>query len=189
MNVMMGPDYEKMLGAMESVIVSMHNNQVWNLVDPIDGVRLIGLSQDAYMDEILNCFNMQDSKKDFLVMSHDITLNKNQCPSTPDEQERMIVIPYALAIGSIIYTMLCTCPDISYALSSTSRYQSNYGKFHWTIVKNILKYLRRSKEAFLVFGGEELIVIGYTNDRFQTNLNDSKSQSTFVFCLNRGAVS
>jgi hypothetical protein len=39
---MMGPDSEKWHGAMESEIESMHNNQVWNLVDPIDGVRPIG---------------------------------------------------------------------------------------------------------------------------------------------------
>jgi hypothetical protein len=79
----------------------------------------------------------------------------------------MRVIPYALAIGSIMYVMLCTRSDVSYALSATSRYQSNYGEAHWIIVKNILKYLRRTKEAFLVFGGEEeLVVKGYNNASF-----------------------
>jgi hypothetical protein len=38
--------------------------------------RLIGLSQDAYIDKILNRFNMHDSKKTFLPMSHGITLSK-----------------------------------------------------------------------------------------------------------------
>jgi hypothetical protein len=71
-----------------------------------------------------------------------------------------------------------------------SRYQSNYGEAHWTIVKNILKYLRRTKEVFLVFGGEEeLIVKGYNDASFQTDVDDSKSQSSFVFCLNGGATS
>jgi hypothetical protein len=92
--------------------------------------RLIGLSQDAYIDKILNRLNMQDSKKCFLPMTHGITLSKNQYPSTPDEQERMRGIPYASAIGSIMYTVLCTCPDVSYALSVTSRYQSNYDEAH-----------------------------------------------------------
>jgi hypothetical protein len=50
--------------------------------------------------------------------------------------------------------------------------------------------LRRTKEAFLVFGGEEeLIVKGYRDASFQTDVDDSKSQSSFVFCLNGGAVS
>ncbi|KAK8554366.1 hypothetical protein V6N12_031330 [Hibiscus sabdariffa] len=47
------------------------------------------------------------------------------CPSTSQERERMSQIPYALAIGSIMYAMICTRPDLSYALSMTSRYQAN----------------------------------------------------------------
>jgi hypothetical protein len=71
-----------------------------------------------------------------------------------------------------------------------SRYQSNYGDAHWTTIKNIIKYLRRTKESFLVFrGNEELVVKGYSNASFQTDIDDSKSQSGFVFCLNGGAVS
>jgi hypothetical protein len=118
---------------------------------------------------------MQDSKKGFLLMSHGITLSKKQCPSEPDEQERMRVISYASSIGSIMYAILCTCPDVSYALSDTSRYQSNYGDTYWTIVKNILKYMRRTKEAFHVFEGEEELVVKYYSDAsFQTDTDDSK---------------
>jgi hypothetical protein len=125
-----------------------------------------------------------------LPMSHGITLSKKQCPSEPDEQERMRVIPYASAIGSTMYAMLFTRSDVSSALSATSRYQSNCGEAHWTIVKNILKYLKRTKEVFLVFGGEEgLIVMGYNDASFQTDVDDSKSESGFVFCLNGKAVS
>jgi hypothetical protein len=80
--------------------------------------------------------------------------------------------------------------DVSYALSATSRYQSNYGNAHWIIVKKILKYLRRTKEAFLVFGGEEELVLKGCNDaNFQIDAKDSKSQSGFVFYLNGGALS
>jgi hypothetical protein len=148
------------------------------------------LGQESYIDKILNWFNMHYSKKCFLPMSHGITLSKKQCPSTLDEKEIMRVIPYASAIGSIMYTMLCTHLDVSYALSAMRRYQSNYGEAHWTIVKNILKYLRRTKKVFLVFGGEEeLIVTRYTNAIFQSGKDDSKSQFSFVLCLNGGAVS
>jgi hypothetical protein len=71
-----------------------------------------------------------------------------------------------------------------------SRCQSNYGEAHWTIVKNILKYLRRTKEVFLMFGGEEeLVITSYNNASLQTDADDSKLQSGFVFCLNGGAMS
>ena len=66
-----------------------------------------------------------------------------------------------------MYAMLCTRPDVSYALSMTSRYQSDPGESHWIAVKNILKYLRRTKDAFLIYGGEEdLVVKGYTDASF-----------------------
>jgi hypothetical protein len=42
MEAMMGHDSKKWIGTMESKIQSMHDNQVWNLVDPNDGVRSIG---------------------------------------------------------------------------------------------------------------------------------------------------
>ena len=102
--------------------------------------HLIGLSQSMYLDKVFNRFNMNDSKKGFIPMSHGVTLSKTQCVSLPDEQERMSRVPYASAIGSIMYAMLCTCSDISYALSVTRRYQSNLGDGHWVAVKNILKY-------------------------------------------------
>jgi ATP-binding cassette subfamily B (MDR/TAP) protein 1 len=102
----------------------------------------------------------------------------------------MSKVPYASAVGSIMYTMICTRPNISYALSIASRYQADLGESHWTLVKNILKYLRRTKDVFLIYGGEEeLIVNGYTNASFQTNTDDSQSQSGFVFTINGGAVS
>ncbi|KAD4385631.1 hypothetical protein E3N88_25800 [Mikania micrantha] len=89
-----------------------------------------------------------------------------------------------------MYAMLCTRPDVSYALSMTSRYQQNLGERHWVAVKNILKYLRRIKDMFLVYGGveEELSVRCYTDASFQTDRDDSRSQSGYVFTLNGGAV-
>ena len=110
---------------------------------------------------------MHDSKKSFLPMSHGITLSKTQCPSTQDERERMSKIPYASAKGSIMYAMICTRPDVACALSMTSRYQSDPGESHWTTVKNILKYLRNTKDKFLVYGGiYELVVSGYSDANF-----------------------
>ena len=153
--------------------------------------RLLGLSQSTYIDKVLNRFKMQDSKRGALPMGHDVALSKTQCPKTQDEQERMSRIPYASAIGSIMYAMLCTRPDVSYALSMTSRYQSTPGEAHWIAVKNILKYLRRTKDLFLVYGGleDELAISGYTDASFQTDRDDFRSQSGYVFCLNGGAIS
>jgi hypothetical protein len=110
--------------------------------------RLIGLSQSTYIDKVLNRFSMQNSKKWFLSMNHVSQLSKTQCPLTTDEQSIMSKVLYALAIGSIMYTMLCTRPDISYVLSVTSRYQANSGMKYWNAAKDILKYLRKLRIFF-----------------------------------------
>ena len=60
--------------------------------------------------------------------------------------------PYASAIGSIMYAMISTHPNVSYAISATTRHQADQGEDHWTAVKGILKYLRRTKDMFLVYG-------------------------------------
>ena len=121
---------------------------------------------------------MENSKKGNVPIHHSVKLSKSQCPGSDQEQEQMSRVPYASAIGSIMYAMICTRPDVSYALSMVSRYQENPGLSHWTAIKNILKYLRNTKEIVLVYGGEqELKVRGYSDASFQTDRDDSKSQS------------
>ena len=86
--------------------------------------------------------------------------------------------------------MLCTRPDVCLAISLARRYQRNLGVDHWTAVKNILKYLKRTKDMFLVYGGEkELIINGYNDASFDNDPDDSKSQTGYVFLLSGGAVS
>ena len=70
--------------------------------------RLIGLSQSTYLDKILKKFNMDQSKKGFLPVLQGMKLSKTQSQTTTEDRKRMKVIPYALAIGSIKYAMLCT---------------------------------------------------------------------------------
>ncbi|KAL0286877.1 UNVERIFIED_CONTAM: Retrovirus-related Pol polyprotein from transposon TNT 1-94 [Sesamum radiatum] len=83
---------------------------------------------------------------------------------------------------------MCTRPDVAYALNVTSRYQARVGEAHWGAVKSILKYLKRIKDMFLIYGGGELILEGYRDASFQSDEDDAKSQSYFVFKLNGGVV-
>ena len=88
---------------------------------------------------------MVDSKKGYLPLQHGVVLSKKDSPSTKEQREYMSKILYASAIGSIMYVMLCTRMDVAHALSMTSRFQQDPGEKHWTAVKGILKYLRRTK--------------------------------------------
>ena len=118
-------------------------------------------------------------------MLQHVKLSKTQNPTTSKDREKMKVITYASAIGSIMYAMLCTRPDVCLAIGSITLKVWQGGTN-----KNILKYLKRTKDVFLVYGGDEgLIANGYIDASFDTYPDDSKSQTRYVFILNGGAVS
>ena len=74
---------------------------------------------------------MLDSKRGLLPVRHGIHLSKTMSPKTSEEMVEMAKVPYASAIGSLMYAMLCTRPDIAYAFTVTSRFQPNPGLEHW----------------------------------------------------------
>ncbi|GKF84877.1 hypothetical protein Tco_0249775, partial [Tanacetum coccineum] len=126
---------------------------------------------------------MDNSKRGYIPMQKRLDLNKSQGAQTPKEVNHMKNVPYASAIGSIMYAVRCTRPDVAFAQNITSRFQQNPGELHWTAVKNILKYLRNTKNMFLVYGGNskaELRVDCYCNAGFETDIDDMKSQTGCV---------
>ena len=131
---------------------------------------------------------MENFKKGYLPIGSGITLSKKDCATTPEERERMSRVPYASAVGSIMYAMTCTRPDVAYSLGVVSRYQSDPGEAHWKVVKSILKYLRNTKDQWLIYGEPDLKLVGYSDSSFQSDRDDSKSVSGFVFTLNGGAI-
>ncbi|XP_058222672.1 secreted RxLR effector protein 161-like [Rhododendron vialii] len=90
-----------------------------------------------------------------------------------------------------MYAMLCTRPDISYAVSVVSRYQSNPGEPHWAAVKRILRYIHGTKDYKLTYhcNGDNLEVVGYSDADFSGDVDDDKSTSAYVFLLGGGAIS
>ena len=91
---------------------------------------MLGLSQASYIDEILTRYSMQDSKKGFVPFKVRSSLPANQRSKTPAEIERMREIFYASIVRSLMYAILCTRPDICFAVGMVSRYQSDPGEEH-----------------------------------------------------------
>ena len=92
---------------------------------------MLGLSQVGYINKVLERFSMQNSKKGLLPFRHGAPLSDDQRPKTLDEENMMRQVPYASTIGSLMYAMLCTGPDIYYSVGMVSQYQSNLGPKHW----------------------------------------------------------
>ncbi|GJT45577.1 retrotransposon protein, putative, ty1-copia subclass [Tanacetum coccineum] len=126
--------------------------------------RLIDLSQSSYLENILKKFRMENSKKEYTLMMEKPDYRNSQGAKTHSEVQRMQRVPYASAIGSIMYV---------------------------TAVKTILKYLRNTKDMVLVYGAKpnaELKVSCYADASFQTDKDNTKFQTGYVFVLNGGAV-
>ena len=72
-------------------------------------------------------------------------------------------VPYELPLGSLMYAMVFTRPDIAHAVGVLSRYMNNPGKEHWMTIKWILRYLRGTKNQALCFGGSKISLQGYVD--------------------------
>ena len=92
--------------------------------------KLIYLDQENYLEKVLKMFKMEDCRPVSTPVSKGTILNKSMCPTNKTELEEMIVVPYAQAVGNLMYVMTSTRPDICYAVGLVSRYQSNPGKAH-----------------------------------------------------------
>jgi hypothetical protein len=70
-----------------------------------------------------------------------VKLSTDHCTKTHEEEEDMSCVPYESAVGSLMYAMVCTRPDIAHTVGVLSRYMSKLGKEHWTTVKRVFRYL------------------------------------------------
>ena len=96
----------------------------------------ICLSQKQYLKKILYRFGMDAKTKPVSTpLASHFKLSAAMSPSPNDERQYMAQIPYQSAIGSLMYAMVCTRPDISQAVSIVSRYMHDPGKGHWQAVK------------------------------------------------------
>ena len=101
----------------------------------------------------------------------------------------MSKVPYASVVGSLMYAMVCTRPDIAHAVGVVSRYLNNPGKEHWMAVKWILKYLRGTTNQALCFGGSNIALQGYVDADMAGDRDNRRSTTGYVFTVGGTAVS
>ena len=117
-------------------------------------------------------------------------LSKMQCLKNNMEMEQMKKIPYALAVGSLMYAQTCTRSDISFAVGMLGRYQSDPGFEHWKAAKKVMRYLQGTKDYMLTYKrSEQLEVVDYSDSDYSGCLDSLKLTSGFVFMLANGAIS
>ncbi|GJU15741.1 retrotransposon protein, putative, ty1-copia subclass [Tanacetum coccineum] len=128
--------------------------------------KILRVSQSGYVSKILNNFRIDNGKSVKMPLGGHFKLSLKECPVRDCDVERMSKVPYKNVVGSLMYLMVCTMPDIAYAVSVVSRYLANPGKNHWEVVNWILKYLRGTANVGLMYGtnrGNHVDVTGFVD--------------------------
>ena len=130
--------------------------------------RLV-LDQQHYAAKVLERFNIQDAKVVTIPLAPHFKLSEALCPITAEDKGTISKIPYKSAVGSLMYLMVCTQPDITYVVGKVSKYMSNPGKIYWKAVKWILRYIKGTMQHGLVFDisfSRASTLIGYVDANF-----------------------
>ena len=98
-------------------------------------------------------------------------------------------IPYSSPVGSLMYSMVCTRPDIAHAMEVVRRYMNNPGKEHWKVVQWILTYLRGTRSHALCFGGSNNVLQGYVDADMAGDKYNKRRTTGYVFSVGGTTVS
>ncbi|KAD7478277.1 hypothetical protein E3N88_01413 [Mikania micrantha] len=154
--------------------------------------RRLYLTQKSYIRKVLLNYSMESSKPVITPLAQHFKLSKEDCPVTDAEVEEMKGVPYSNAVGSLMYLMVCTRPDIGYAVSVVSRFLANPGKMHWKTVKWIMRYLNGTRDLGLIFGKTDEVdpmILGYVDSDFAKDLDKGRSITGYGFKVMGSVVS
>uniref|UniRef100_A0A3Q7I421 Reverse transcriptase Ty1/copia-type domain-containing protein n=1 Tax=Solanum lycopersicum TaxID=4081 RepID=A0A3Q7I421_SOLLC len=129
----------------------------------------LNLSHEFYIEKVLIRFRVNDAKLMTTPLSNHFQLSKEKSPKTAEE------------LGSVMYAMICTRPDITHAVGVLSRYMVNHGKEHWEAVKWLLRYLRGTYSTSLCFG--KLTLQGLVDADLGGDVDSSKSTSGYIYTI------
>eukprot|EP00253_Pinus_taeda_P004239 PITA_04239 len=115
------------------------------------------LEEEIYMKQpegfAMNGKKELDSKPVKVPIPVGVNLFSEQCPKTQEEEEDMSHVPYASAVGSLKYAMVCTRLNIAHAVGVLSKFMSKLGKEHWTTMKQVFRYLCGTSDYGLCYQG------------------------------------
>ncbi|GAA0152443.1 hypothetical protein LIER_10924 [Lithospermum erythrorhizon] len=131
---------------------------------------------------------MDSAKLESCPLGAHFQLSSKQCLEKRSEIEGMLNIPYASTVGSLMYAMICTQPDIAYSLGLVSRFLSRPRKEHWEAVKWILRYFKGTSDICICYGSRTGLQ-GFTDADMTDDVDSMKSTSGYVFTYAGGAIS
>lgn len=147
------------------------------------------LSQKSYIQRILDRFGMKNTKSIDTPIAPNTRLSM-YTPQSDEEKEFMSSVPYASAVGSLMYAMVCTRPDIAHDVSVVSRFMSQPKKEHWQCMKRIFRYLAGTTDVGLIYDNEtQCLVSGYCDSDYAGDVDTRRSVTGYVYTLGGSVIS
>ena len=150
------------------------------------------LSQQSYIRKVLERFEMGKAKPIQTPLPTHFRLSSQQCPKTDAKRSEASSISYSSAVGCLMYAMVLTRSDFSYAVSVVNRYIANPGKEHWRAVMWILRYLNGTINYGLIYGIDgknEINVEGFVDSDYAGDLDKKRSLTGYLFRLSGCTIS
>jgi hypothetical protein len=151
--------------------------------------RLIYLEQSRYISDVLERFNMCDCKPVATPCDSSFVLSKSMSPVNVEEQEAMKGVPYSSGVGTLMYAMTATRPDIAFAVSTLSAFMANPGEKHWIALKRVLRYLQGTRNYCLVLGGSKVELSAWCDADWANDKDTRRSVTGYIFKLGDGVIS
>ena len=149
--------------------------------------RTLTISQKKYIESVFEAYGMADCSSTPTPMEAGIVLKK---AGAEHQSTQKFKTNYQSMLGSNMYTMLQTRPDIAYAIAKLSQFSSNPTEQHYQALKRVLRYLKGAKDLGLTYRkGEQGELTGWTNSSWACDLDDAKSTSRHLMQLHGAAVS
>ena len=158
------------------------------LADVILKIRIIRnskgyvLSQSHYIEKVLRKYGHYESKPAITPFDPNSKLKKNN-----DEGVSLLI--YSRVIGSLMYIMNYTRPNIAYLVGRLARYTINPGHDHWIALVKVLRYLKYKFDYGLTYRRYPPVLEGFSDTNWISNNSETKSTSGYVFTLGYAAVS
>jgi hypothetical protein len=150
--------------------------------------RTISINQRNYIERMVDRFRLTNAKPVATPMKSGAQFSKDQSPSTPTQEMRMRGIPYAEAIGSVLWLVIISRPDAAFAVGILSQFIQNPGPAHWEGVKRLITYLGSTKDLWLTFGGKGKNILEGFCDADWAGQKHRHSISGYSFHMGQGAV-
>ncbi|KAJ4710008.1 Retrovirus-related Pol polyprotein from transposon TNT 1-94 [Melia azedarach] len=148
------------------------------------------LSQKGYIQKILSRFGMSTAKPIDTSSAANAHLSVAFVPKSVEEKEYMSRVPYASAVGSLMYAMVCTRPDLAQSVSVVSRFMGEPGKEHWQAVKRIFRYFKGTFDVGLIYRGDtQCLVTGFSDSDYAGDVDSRRSMTGYIFTLGSSVVS